>query len=65
MAVALFLYGYTAIALPGWVHSAILPLVWLTLLVLSMRWFMQHPYRVLALPVVAVALWLAVMLTPA
>ena len=63
MATAMFLYGYSAIALPSWVHSVLLPLVWLVLFALACRWFLHHPYRVLVLPVVTIALWFAVMLT--
>jgi hypothetical protein len=62
MAVALFLYCYSALALPGLVTSLLLPLVWIVLLVLGLRWFMSHPYRVIALPAAAIALWFAVML---
>ncbi len=62
MATTLFLYGWSAIVLPGWVTSLVLPLVWLVLLVLSVRWFGDHPYRVLVLPFVATAVWFAVML---
>lgn len=61
--VALFLYGWSAIVAAGWLTSLVLPLVWLVLFALAVRWFVGHPYRVLALPFVAVALWLAAMLT--
>ena len=62
MAVALFLYGYSAIALPDVVSLVVLPAVWLVLFGLSCRWFMTRPYRVLALPVVAIVAWFAAML---
>lgn len=62
LAVAAFLYGYSAIALPSLLHSLVLPLVWLVLLVLACAWFSRHPLRVLALPVVALAVWFAAML---
>jgi hypothetical protein len=62
LVVALFLYGYTAIALPSWLHSVVMPLVWLVLFVLGARWFTRHPRRTLVLPVVAVAVWFALML---
>lgn len=65
MATTLFLYGWSAVALPGWLTSLVLPLVWLVLLLLAMRWFTTHPYRVLALPLVATAVWFAVMLSGA
>ncbi len=64
LAVALFLYGYSAIALPSWLHTAIMPLAWLVLFALGAAWFGRHPYRVLVLPVVAIALWFALMLGP-
>ncbi len=63
MAVAFFLYGYSAIVLPEVRTLVLLPLVWLVLFVLSCRWFMTRPYHVLVLPVVAVAVWFAAMLT--
>lgn len=62
LAVAAFLYGWSAIALPGWLNSVVLPLVWLVLLVVATRWFTPHPRRSLLLPVVAVAVWFAAML---
>jgi hypothetical protein len=62
LAVAAFLYGYTAIALPSVLHSLVLPAVWLVLFVLACRWFTTHPYRALSLPFLAVALWFVVML---
>jgi len=64
LAVAAFLYGYAAIALPSILHSLVLPLVWLALFVLACRWFSSHPYRALSLPFVAVALWFVVLLGP-
>jgi hypothetical protein len=62
LAVALFLYGYSAIALPSVVNSVLLPLLWLALFVLATRWFTRHPVRVVWLPVVAIVAWFAVML---
>jgi hypothetical protein len=62
LAVAAFLYGYTAVALPSVLHSLVLPLVWLVLFVLACRWFTSHPYRALSLPFLAVALWFVVLL---
>lgn len=62
MAVAFFLYGYSAIALPGWFNSLVLPLVWLALLVLTTRWFSTRPRLSTALPVLATAIWFAAML---
>jgi hypothetical protein len=62
LAVALFLYGYSAIALPSITNSLLLPLFWLVLFVIATRWFTTHPVRVVWLPVVAIAAWFAVML---
>ena len=62
LAVAAFLYGWSAIALPGWLNSVVLPLFWLVLLVVATRWFTPHPKRSVVLPVVAIAVWFAVML---
>ena len=62
LAVAAFLYGYSAFALPGPVNSVLLPLLWLVLLVVATRWFTRHPIGILWLPVVAVAAWFAAML---
>lgn len=63
MAMSFFLYAYSAIALPDIVTVLVLPLVWLILFVLSARWFMTRPLHVLALPVVAIGVWFAVMLS--
>lgn len=62
MAVALFLYGYTAIALPSWLHSVLMPLLWLALFVLACRWFTARPKAVVLLPLVAVAAWFGLVL---
>ncbi len=62
MFVALFLYGYTAIALPSWLHTLVMPVVWLLLFALSCAWFTRRPKADMVLPVVAVALWFAVVL---
>jgi hypothetical protein len=63
LATAAFLYGYTAIVLPGWVHSLLMPVFWLVLFVLATRWFTPHPRRSVLLPVVAVGVWFAVVLS--
>lgn len=62
MAAAFFLYAWAAIVLPSPVTLAVLPALWLVLLVLGGRWFMTHAYRVLALPFVATAAWFVVLL---
>ena len=63
LAVAAFLYVWAALVVPSWTHSLLMPLFWLVLLVLAVRWFVRHPYRVLALPVVAIVVWFAVLLS--
>jgi hypothetical protein len=62
MFVALFLYGYSAIALPSWLHSLVMPLIWLVLFVLSCAWFTRRPKVDAVLPVVAILLWFAAMI---
>lgn len=62
MATTLFLYAYSAIVLPDPVTVVVLPVVWLVLFGLCLAWFTRHPYRVLALPLVAGAVWFAAML---
>jgi hypothetical protein len=61
IAVAAFLYGYAAIALPNLLHSLVMPLIWLALFVLACRWFTRRPVAVVALPVVAVVVWFALL----
>jgi hypothetical protein len=62
LAVAFFLYAYSAIALPGWLNSLVLPVFWGVLLVVAMRWFTRRPRTSALLPVLAIAVWFAVML---
>ena len=57
MAVAAFLYGYSAIALPSLLHSLVMPLIWLVLFALACAWFTRHPVRMLVLPAVALVAW--------
>jgi cbb3-type cytochrome oxidase subunit 3 len=62
LVVALFLYGYTAIALPSWLHTLLMPLIWLALFVLGCVWFTPHPRRAAFLPIVAIGAWFALMI---
>ena len=62
LAVAFFLYAYSAIAFPGWLNSLVLPLFWLALLVVATRWFTRRPKASMLLPVVAITVWFAAML---
>ena len=59
--VAAFLYGYAAIAVPSMLHSVVMPLIWLVFFVLACRWFTRRPVAIVALPVVAVVLWFALL----
>lgn len=63
MATTLFLYVWSAIVVRDLVSLLVLPVVWLVLFALSLAWFTRYPYRVLALPFVAAAVWFAAMLT--
>lgn len=63
MATTLFLYVWSALVVSDVMTIVVLPLVWLVLFVLSLAWFTTYPYRVLALPFIAAAVWFAVMLT--
>jgi hypothetical protein len=60
----LWLYGASGLVGPNWLP---VPLVafWLVLFVLACRWFSNRPYTVLVLPVVAFAVWFAVVMAGA
>ena len=62
LAVAFFLYAYTAIVLPGWWNSVALPVLWLSLTVLATRWFSTRPRASVLLPIVALVAWFTVVL---
>jgi len=62
MAVSLFLYAYSAIALPSWLHTVLMPLLWLGLFVLACRWFTRRPKAVVVVPLLAVVAWFALVL---
>ncbi|MGH3317735.1 MAG: hypothetical protein ACRDO0_16470 [Nocardioidaceae bacterium] len=55
----LWLYGASALVAPLW-GVAVLVALWLVQFVLACRWFSRRPYAVLAMPVVALVVWLAV-----
>ena len=63
MATTLFLYVWSALVVSDVMTIVVLPMVWLVLFVLSLAWFTKYPYRVLALPFIAAAVWFAAMLT--
>ena len=60
----LWIYGASGLLGPYWLPA---PLVafWLVLFVLGCRWFSRRPYAVLLLPVVALAVWFAVVMAGA
>ena len=62
LAVAVFLYGYSAIALPSWLHSLLMPVLWLVLFLLACAWFTPHPRRLPVLAAIAVVGWFALMI---
>jgi ABC-type methionine transport system permease subunit len=62
LAVAAFLYGYSAFALPSVLHSVVMPLLWLASFVLGCIWFTRRPTGIIALPVVMILLWFALLL---
>lgn len=62
IAVAAFLYGYTAVAFPSLLHSLVMPLLWLAFFGLTCAWFTRHPVAVVAVPVAAVAAWFGLLL---
>jgi len=55
----LWLYGASALFAPWWV-VVLLVLMWLVLFVVATRWFLHRPYAVLLLPVLGLAVWLAI-----
>ena len=58
MACVLFLVLASGLVAPAWA-VALLTVVWLVLFVLGVRWFMRHPWRVAALPLVMAVVWFA------
>jgi hypothetical protein len=60
----LWVYGASGLVGPNWLPVPLVA-VWIVLFVLACRWFGRRPYAVLALPVVAAALWFAVVFSGA
>ncbi len=56
MASVLFLVLASGLVAPWWA-VALLAVAWVVLFVLGVRWFLHHPWRVAALPVVMVLVW--------
>ncbi len=59
MAVALWFYGFVALVAPWWVVPLMLAL-WAALLMVAVRNFARRPWVSLLTPVVAMALWFAI-----
>jgi hypothetical protein len=64
LVVVLWLYLTSGLVVPWWA-VVLLCTAWAGLLVLSIRWATSRPYVVLAMPLVALALWLAVLVVGA
>jgi hypothetical protein len=62
LAVSCFLYGYSAIALPSWLHSAVMPVVWLVLLLLGCAWFTNYPRMVVVVGALSFVVWFAMVI---
>lgn len=56
MAVIGVFYLSSGLVAPLWAVVCLV-VIWAGLVVLGVAWFRRHPWRVLALPVVAVAVW--------
>lgn len=52
------LYLASGLMAPMWAAVVLLS-VWVVLFLLALKWFGQHPYRVLLLPFAAAAIWFA------
>jgi hypothetical protein len=59
LVVVLWFYLASGLVAPWWA-VALLCAAWVCMLALSIRWATSRPYVVLAMPLVALALWLAV-----
>ena len=60
MAGCFFLYAVSGLLAP-WYGVAFLMLLWVLLFVQATRWWTPHPRRTLLIPLVALALWFAVL----
>ena len=60
LAPLLFLVLASGLVAPLWAVVGLTG-VWVALLTLGIRWFTTHPWRVAALPLVMVAVWVAVL----
>ena len=60
MAGCFFLYAASGLLAP-WYGVAFLMLLWVLLFVQATRWWTPHPKRTLLIPLLAIALWFAVL----
>ena len=60
MAGCFFLYAVSGLVAP-WYGVVFLMLLWVLLFVQATRWWTPHPKRTLLIPLVAIALWFAVL----
>ena len=60
MAGCFFLYAVSGLLAP-WYGVALLLAIWAVLFVVACRWWTPHPKRTLVLPLIAVAVWFAVL----
>ena len=60
MAGCFFLYAVSGLLAP-WYGVVLLLAIWVVLFVVACRWWTPHPRRTLLLPLVAVAIWFAVL----
>ncbi len=60
LAVIGFFYLASGLVAPLWAVVGLM-IIWVGLVVVGIRWFRSHPWRVPALPVVAVLVWWGVL----
>ena len=60
MAGCFFLYAVSGLLAP-WYGVVVLMLIWVVLFVVACRWWTRHPKRTLLVPLIAVAVWFAVL----
>ncbi len=59
LACTLFLYAVSGLVAPWWGVLGLVA-VWLVIFAMGCRWWTRHPARVAVLPLVALAVWFAV-----
>lgn len=57
MAIVLYVVVASGIFAPVWA-IALMVVVWVVMFVVAARWFMTHPWRVAAIPVLTLGLWI-------